>query len=162
SDEKLLFQKDHQHFEHLLLLLRLEGNCSLLRISSILNALAYHPNAVGSLSQFFHRVGQTLPSTLMRPSKTWVFYLSDEIFAIQAPILVTIDARSTTILNIELAADRSAETWKAHFETLEEHQCFSLGLASDRGKGVVAGYQAACDIALWVADYFHEFRDLFE
>ena len=26
SDEKLLFQKDHQHFEHLLWLLRLEGN----------------------------------------------------------------------------------------------------------------------------------------
>jgi hypothetical protein len=162
SDEKLLFQKDHQHFEHLLLLLRLEGNCSLLSISSILKALEYHPNAVGSLSQFFHSVGQTLPSTLVMPSKTWVFYLSDEIFAIQAPILVTIDARSTTILNIELASDRSAETWKAHFEALEEHQFFSLGLASDRGKGVVAGYQAACDIALWVADYFHEFRDLFE
>ncbi|SRR6266540_2221665 len=162
SDEKLLFQKDHQHFEHLLLLLRLEGNCSLLSISSILKALEYHPNAVGSLSQFFHSVGQTLPSTLVMPSKTWVFYLSDEIFAIQTPILVTIDARSTTILNIELASDRSAETWKAHFEALEEHQFFSLGLASDRGKGVVAGYQAACDIALWVADYFHEFRDLFE
>ncbi len=28
SDEKLLFQKDHQHFEHLLVLLRLEGNRS--------------------------------------------------------------------------------------------------------------------------------------
>ena len=35
-------------------------------------------------------------------------------------------------------------------------------MASDRGKGVVAGYQAACDMALWVADYFHEFHDLFE
>ena len=33
SDEKLLFQKDHRHFAHLLLLLRLEGNCSLLSIS---------------------------------------------------------------------------------------------------------------------------------
>ena len=35
-------------------------------------------------------------------------------------------------------------------------------MASDRGLGLVAGYQAACDIALWVTDYFHEFRDLFE
>ena len=34
-------------------------------------------------------------------------------------------------------------------------------MASDRGKGVVAGYQAACQEALWVCDYFHEFRDLF-
>src|SRR6266700_1834421 len=36
SDEKLLFQRDHRHLEQLLLLLRLEGNCSLLSISSTL------------------------------------------------------------------------------------------------------------------------------
>ena len=39
SDEKLLFQKDHRHFEQLILLLRLEGHCSLLSMSSILKAL---------------------------------------------------------------------------------------------------------------------------
>ena len=162
SDEKLLFQKDHQHFEHLLLLLRLEGHCSLLSIAAILKALQYHPNSVGYLSQFFQSVGQTLPATLLMSSKKLVFYLSDEIFAIHAPILVTIDAQSTAILKIELASDRSADTWKAHFEALEDHQFFSLGMASDRGTGLVAGYQAACDLALWVADYFHEFRDLFK
>ena len=162
SDEKLLFQKDHYHLDQLLFLLRLEGTCSLLSIAAILKALEYHPNSVGYLSQFFHSAGQTLPSTLVIPSKKWVFYLSDEIFAIHAPILVTIDARSTTILNIELASDRSADTWSAHVAALEEHQFFSLGMASDRGLGLVAGYQTACDMALWVADYFHEFRDLFE
>lgn len=162
SDENVLFQKDHQYLEHLLLLLRLEGNCSLLSISSILKALEYHPNSVGYLSQFFQSAGQTLPSTLTMPRETLVFYLSDEIFAIDTPILVTIDAHSTTILNIELASDRSAETWKAHFEALDQHHFVSLGMASDRGKGVVAGFQAACDMALWVADYFHEFRHLFE
>jgi hypothetical protein len=162
SDEKRLFQKDHQHLDQLLLLLRLEGKCSLLSISAILKALAYHPNSVGYLSQFFQSAGQMLPSTLLMPSKKLVFYLSDEIFALHMPILLTIDARSTTILNIELASDRSAETWRAHFDALEEHQFFSLGMASDRGLGLVAGYQAACDMALWVADYFHEFRDLFE
>ena len=162
SDEKLLWQTDHRHVGHLLLLLRLEGHCSLLSMSSILKALDYHPNSLGYLSQFFHNAGQRLPSTLVVSSKTWVFYLSDEIFAIDKPILVTIDAQSTTILNIELAADRSAETWRAHFEALEQHHFFSLGMASDRGAGLVAGYQAACDMALWVADYFHEFRDLCE
>ena len=79
SDAKFLFQKDHQHFEHLLLLLRLEGHCSLLSIASILKALEYYPNSVGSLSQFFHSAGQTLPSTLLMSSKKVVFYLSDEI-----------------------------------------------------------------------------------
>jgi hypothetical protein len=161
SEEKLRFHKAHQPLEHLLLLLRLEGNCSLLSISAILKALQYSPNAVGSLSQFFHSVGQTLPSTLAMPSTKVVVYLSDEIFAIHTPILVTIDARSTTILHIELASDRSAETWRAHFEALKDHHFVSLGMASDRGTGLVAGYQAACDMAWWVADYFHEFRDLF-
>jgi len=162
SDEKLLFQKDHRHLEQLLLLLRLEGKCSLLSIASIVKALEYHPNSVGYLSQCFQRAGQALPSTLLMPSQKFVFYLSDEIFALHAPILVTIDARSTAILNIELASDRSADTWRAHFEALENHHFFSLGMASDRGLGLVAGYGAACDMALWVCDYFHEFRDLFE
>jgi hypothetical protein len=162
SEEKLLFHKDHQHFEHLLLLLRLEGNCSLLSISAILQALHYHPHSVGSLSQFFHSVGQMLPSTLLMPAKKVVFYLSDEIFAVHVPILLTIDAHSTTILKIELASDRSAETWREHFAALAQHHFVSLGMASDRGLGLVAGYRAACDMPLWVADYFHEFRDLFD
>jgi hypothetical protein len=96
------------------------------------------------------------------PSKTWVLYLSDEIFALQVPILVTIEARSTTILNIALAAERSAATWKAHFEALEQHHFVSLGMAADRGLGLMAGSQAACDLAWGVAEYFHEFRDLCE
>ncbi|MBM3226696.1 MAG: hypothetical protein FJZ47_23270 [Candidatus Tectomicrobia bacterium] len=162
SDAKLLWQQDQQHFEHLLLLLRLEGQCSLLSMAAILKALGSQPNAVGSLSAFFHSAGQMLPSTLHMPSKTCVFYLSDAIFAMHTPILVTIDARRTTILNIELASDRSADTWRAHVAALEDHQVFSRGMASDRGLGLVAGYQAACDMALWVADYFHEFRALFE
>jgi len=152
SDEKLLLQKDHRHVEQLLLLLRLEGTCSILSIASILQALEYHPNSVGYLRQCFPRSGQALPSPLSMPSPTLVFSLSDEIFALYAPILVTIDARSTAILTIELASDRSAETWRAHFEALEDHQCSSLGLASERGLGLVAGYHAACAMALWVCD----------
>jgi hypothetical protein len=161
SDAKRLVPQDHHLFEQLIVLLRLAGTCSLLSIAAIVKALEYHPNSVGSLSQFFHSAGQALPSTLVMPSKTFVFYLSDEIFAIHTPILVTIDARSTAILKIELAPDRSAATWRTHFAALENHQFVSLGLASDRGVGLVAGYRAACDMALWVTDYFHEFRDLF-
>ena len=47
SDDKCLFQKDHRHLEQRLLLLRLEGKCSLLSKASILQALEYHPNSVG-------------------------------------------------------------------------------------------------------------------
>ena len=161
SDEKQVFQPEHPPVEPLIVLLRLEGKCSLPSIASILQALEYHPRSVGYLSQFFQRYGQALPSTLSMATPKFVFYLSDEIFAIQAPILVTIDAHSTAILNIELACDRSADTWCAHFSKLEDHHFCCLGMASDRGLGLVAGYQAALETALWVCDYFHEFRALF-
>jgi hypothetical protein len=95
------------------------------------------------------------------PHQKVVFYLSDEIFAIRAPILVTIEAQSTAILKIELASDRSAETWKAHFDDLGDHLCHSIGMASDRGVGLTAGYRAACQEGFWVCDQFHEFQDLF-
>ena len=95
------------------------------------------------------------------PSKKLVFYLSDEFFAIHAPILVTIDARSTAILNIEwprIARRRPGGPISKPLSSI-----ISLALAWPRtGARAVAGYQAACDMALWVADYFHEFRDLFE
>ena len=116
---------------------------------------------MGSLSAFCQRYGRALPSTLSMASTTVVFYLSDEIFASHAPILVTIDAQSTASLNSELASDRSAETWKAHFEQLDAHLFHSLGMASDRGLGLVAGYRAACEEALWGCDSCREFQDLF-
>jgi hypothetical protein len=34
-------------------------------------------------------------------------------------------------------------------------------MASDRGVGLKAGYQAACQEGFWVCDQFHEFQDLF-
>jgi transposase len=76
--------------------------------------------------------------------------------------LVTIEAQSTAILKIQLASDRSAETWKAHFDDLGAHRFHSIGMASDRGLGLVAGYQAACQDARWVCDRFHEFQALFD
>lgn len=89
------------------------------------------------------------------PDKKVVFYLSDEIFDIRNPILVTIDAQSTAILKIELAADRSAKTWETHFKALVAHLFHSVGMASDRGVGLKAGYQAACQDGFWVCDHVH-------
>ncbi len=103
SDDQHQVQHLSSPLDHLALLLRLEGKCSLASISAILKHLGYQPNSVGHLSACFQQYGQALPSTISMPSPTVVFYLSDEIFAIQAPILVTIEPHSTTILHIELA-----------------------------------------------------------
>ena len=148
--------------EPLILLLRLEGKCSIPSMTSILQYFQYQPNSVGYLSECFHNYGGALPSTLAMAEHPVVFYLSDEIFARHQPILVTIEAQSTAILKIQLASNRSAETWKAHFDDLDAHRFHSIGMASDRGLGLVAGYQAACPDARWVCDRFHEFHDLFD
>jgi hypothetical protein len=148
--------------EQLALLLRLEGICSIASIGDIVRALGYRPNSSGYLSTLFQSYGQALPSTLSTASTTRVFYLSDEMFASHKPILVTVEPKSTAILKIELASDRSAETWKAHFDDLRDHHFIPRGMASDRGRGLVAGYQSAVEDAQWVCDQFHELQDLFD
>ena len=157
SDQQPLGPAPQPLWEPFILLLRLEGKCSLPSLSSILKYFHYQPNSVGYLSECFQHYGGALPSTLSMAEHTVVFYLSDEIFARHQPILVTIEAQSTAILKIQLASERSAETWEAHFDDLDEHHFHSIGMASDRGLGLVAGYHAACQDTRWVCDRFHEF-----
>src|SRR6266853_1247497 len=162
SDQKPHVEDPHPLFEPFILLLRLEGKCSIPSLSSILKYFQYQPNSVGYLSACFKNYGAALPSTLSMAEHKVAFYLSDEIFARHQPILVTIESQSTAMLKIQLASERSAETWEAHFDDLSEHHFHSIGMASDRGRGLVAGSQAACQDARWVCDRFHEFRDLFD
>ena len=60
-----------------------------------------------------------------------------------------------------MAAHRSAETWKAHFDDLvlplPQHRHGLRPWSGPRG-----GYHAACQDARWVCDRFHEFQDLVE
>src|SRR3989442_2770098 len=161
SDQKPQVQDSPPLFEPFILLLRLEGKCSIPSLSSILKYFQYQPNSVGYLSECFQHYGAALPSTLAMAERTVVLYLSDEIFARHQPILVTIEAQSTAILKMQLASDRSPETWKAHFDDLGEHRFHSIGMASDRGLGLMAGYHAACPDSRWVCDRFHALQDLF-
>jgi len=161
SDPQHRVESPDFRLEPWMLSLRLEGKCTIESLSSIFKHFDYQPNSVGYLSETLQDYGRCVPSTLSMPHKKVVFYLSDEIFAIRAPILVTIDAQSTAILKIELALDRSAKTWESHFNDLGAHRFHSLGMASDRGVGLKAGYQAACQEGFWVCDQFHEFQDLF-
>lgn len=161
SDPQYLIEPSDFLLEPWILVLRLAGQCSIPSISSIFKHFDYQPSSVGYLSQYLKDYGRSVPSTLRVAEKKMVFYLSDEIFAIGVPILVTLEAQSTAILKIELASDRSAETWEAHFKDLDKHLFHSIGMASDRGVGLMTGYQAACQDGRWVCDQFHEFQELF-
>ena len=64
SDSKDLVQDPQPLLEPLMLLLRLEGKCSIPSLTSILQYFQYQPNSVGYLSECFHTYGGALPSTL--------------------------------------------------------------------------------------------------
>ena len=141
-------------------LLRLEGKVSISAISEILRIPGYDHYSTGMVSERLKSFAQNLSSTLSTTQPCQVFYLSDEIFASDLPILITIDPISTAILHIELALNRSAKTWQEHFEALHEQRFIPEGLGSDRGNGIVPGYQASYQNAVWCSDHFHEFRGL--
>jgi len=151
---------DQQWIDRCILSWRLEGKCSIESISNMLTTLGVHPGSVGYVSQRLSSYAQKLPSTLQAESATFVMFLSDEVFACHQPILVTIEPKSMAILNIQLADDRTAQTWKAHWQAIEHNQFYTLGLASDRGKGLTEGFKQAFPDQNYYPDQFHDLRDL--
>lgn len=127
--------------DKLILLLRLEGKCSQQSISNILTTLGFSPNSLGTISQRLKRYAQKLPQTLKAETLQFVLFLSDELFAKGQPILITIEPKSTAILRIELAQERTAQRWKEHWTAIEHNQFYTLGLVSDRAKGLVEGFK---------------------
>ena len=127
----------------------MEGKGAIASIAAIVKHLGYQPNSVGHLSACCQKSGQALPLTVSMTSQTLVFSRREEIVALHAPLVVTIEPHSIAIFHIELATDRSASTWKAHVDTRKDHHFHSRGMASDRGLGLVAGSRDAGPEALW-------------
>jgi len=131
---------DMNELNHLIVLHSDEGKCSISSISEILDFQDLSPCSTGMISERLKHYGTHLPSTLKSKEPCNVNYLSDEIFANDRPILITLEPKSTTILKMQLASNRCADTWKKHFKELFYNQYHSVGLASDRGKGLTEGY----------------------
>ena len=122
-----------------ILLLRLEGQCSLENISQIIKQLGLPHASVGYISQRLTAYARALPKEGVSGAPI-VFLLCDEIFTLGRPILLTVEPRSLAILKIELGDNREAETWKKHWEALAEagliaHQT----VVADQGTGLVKG-----------------------
>jgi len=142
-----------------ILLLRLEGHCSLERISQIIKQLGLPFSSVGYISQRIKSYASVLPKEPLVPGAQIVFIISDEIFTQGQPILLTIEPRSLAIIKIELAEKRDGESWKMHWKELVE-----MGLivnpivVSDQGSGLRKG----CELMGLThhPDLFHLLRGL--
>ncbi len=143
-----------------ILLLRLEGNCSIQSISGILTKLGYKRSSTGYISQRLKYYGEKLSPTLRSEDMQCVLFLSDELFAGNRPILITVESKSMAILGMELAEDRRADSWKAHWIEIERNQLYTLGLVSDRGKGLIQGFKELFKDKPYFPDIFHDLRGL--
>src|SRR6266852_3879935 len=122
-----------------ILLLRLEGYCSLESISQIIGQLGLPFSSVGYISQRLTAYAQALPKDVLTGARI-VFLLCDEIFTRGQPILITIEPRSLAILKIELVDNREAETWKKHWEALADAGLIEHPtVVADQGAGLVKG-----------------------
>jgi hypothetical protein len=122
-----------------MLLLRLEGHCSLERISQIIGQLGWPFSSVGYISQRLTAYAQALPKDVLTGVRI-VFLRCDEIFTRGQPMLMTMEPRSLAILKIELVDNREAATWKQHWEALAEAGWIEHPtVVADQGAGVVKG-----------------------
>jgi hypothetical protein len=128
---------EQKQIDREILILRMEGKCSLEAISEILKDRGVKTTSVGYISSRIKEIAELVPSQEVREEKI-EFYLADEIFAKGKPILVTVEAKSLAILKIELSANRDGESWKQHWKALGiEENSDKVMIVSDLGKGLI-------------------------
>ncbi len=137
--DPLSAQAIRKEVDRSILLLRLEGQCSLEAISQILKQLGRPFSSIGYIAQRLGAYARALPTDALSGAQI-VFLLCDEIFTLGQPILLTVEPRSLAILKIALVDNREAETWKNHWEALADagllaHQT----VVADQGTGLVKG-----------------------
>jgi hypothetical protein len=142
---------------HYILSLRLEGRCSIEAISTLMKRFGIPIASAGSISQYLQYVGFLLPNTVTTSNDEvkLVVFLSDEIFAKNIPILVTVDPISSAILKIELADSRKVEDWKNHWECLEKNGYIATYLVTDEGRGLCSAQKEALADIIRQPDTYH-------
>ena len=84
--------QDKSYLEHILFL-RLEGKCSIETISAYLKRFGFSNSSVGYISQILNDIGSALQNrqTFSEGDQFIVIFASDEIFAKNTPIMITVD-----------------------------------------------------------------------
>jgi hypothetical protein len=137
--------------------LRLEGQCSIGAISTIMKRFDIDLSSVGSISRILYHFGSLLPNTLTTDGShvQLVVFASDELFCKSSPILITVDPVSSAILRIELADSRKVDDWKKHWKCLEDNGYCTIYLVSDEGKSLCQAQKQALVDSIRQSDTFH-------
>jgi len=121
---------------------RFEGAMSLGAISTIMKRQKLDYSGASTISKSLSTMGALIPSVESIPLDEGlkITALLDEIFIGSKPILITVEPKSTVILNIQLADDRSGATWSEHINYLTSNRNVEIFNAiTDEGAGLLCG-----------------------
>jgi len=139
-----------------MLLLRMVGGSSISAISSIMKYEGLEYSSIGTVSQSLSAVGALLPKvqTIQVEEKIEITAVADEIFIGNQPILITVEPKSSVILNIELAKDRTKKSWDKHIEKIESTgEIEIIRMITDEGIGLRSSINERG--TLWQPDTYH-------
>gem|GEM_PF-5069025 len=140
-------------------MLHLEGKVSIPSIAVILKEMGY-PCLNGGICELLQRVGNSLTPNISEIPSYSLMINSDEIFAKEQPILVTIEPYSMAILRMELTTSRTADDWKQYWTSIKHEGIEIGGLCSDQGKGIIKGFSDFNPKLPIFPDHFYHFRAL--
>jgi len=122
-----------------ILMQRMVGKSSIVAISELMKYDDFEYSSVGSVSQSLSAIGALLPSVQLVSfdKKEEITVVLDEIFIGVTPILISVEPKSSVILNIELKEDRKKDTWVEHIEKIESTSNVDIiNMATDNGTGL--------------------------
>ena len=134
---------------------RLAGKCTINGIRKILQQQGSCYDSVGYISEALTAAGEKVGNSLSFETTMTFVFVPDEIFALGCPILITVEPSSLAVLKIELADDRTAATWQAHFEGLEASKIRASLVVKDEGGGLKAAQKACLADVPVQSDTFH-------
>lgn len=141
--------------EHILML-RLETKSSIEGISTLLEWMDMPYRSVGFISQELERIGTLQGNVLSFEGPVLRLAIcSDEVFAKNQTILMTVDPVSLAILQIELSKDRKSESWSAHWKCLKAAGYEIATLCNDEGTGMASAQREALPDTARQSDTFH-------
>ena len=140
-----------------ILLLRLEGQCSIGAISQVLKRRKLANSSVGYISKKLQDFGGKLSSTLaLKEGVNYaVVFASDEVFSKSKPVLITVDPSSSAILRIELSKDRKSPSWQTHWQGILDANIQPIYICNDEGSGMEAARKELLSHVARQSDTFH-------
>jgi len=136
---------------------RLDGKCSIPAISALMQRQNLPEHSVGYISQILSRIGEKLGHKLDHEQVDGFTFAicSDEIYASQKPILITVDPVSFSILNIELSDNRKKDTWINHWQDIKSQGINFCTLINDEGLGMKSAQKVELPEIERQSDTFH-------